>query len=31
MVSPSYARMVDVAVPAEDHESGEVKSSHVRN
>ncbi|XP_019711782.1 CMT1A duplicated region transcript 1 protein [Hippocampus comes] len=29
MVSPSYARMVDVAVPAEDHESGEVKSSHM--
>ncbi|XP_051926688.1 F-box and WD repeat domain containing protein 10B [Hippocampus zosterae] len=29
MVSPSYARMVDVAVPAEDHESGEVKASHM--
>ncbi|XP_037134318.1 CMT1A duplicated region transcript 1 protein [Syngnathus acus] len=29
MVNPSYARMVDVAVPAEEHESGEVKSTHM--
>ncbi|XP_077359819.1 F-box/WD repeat-containing protein 10 [Festucalex cinctus] len=29
MVSPSYARMVDVEVPAEDHESGRVKSTHM--
>ncbi|XP_049615236.1 F-box/WD repeat-containing protein 10 [Syngnathus scovelli] len=29
MVNPSYARMVDVAVPAEEHESGKVKSTHM--
>ncbi|XP_061612128.1 F-box and WD repeat domain containing protein 10B isoform X1 [Phyllopteryx taeniolatus] len=29
MVSPSYARMVDVAVPAKHHESGDVKSTHL--
>ncbi|KAM9774050.1 F-box/WD repeat-containing protein 10 [Syngnathus typhle] len=29
MVNPSYARMVDVAVPAEEHERGEVKSTHM--